>query len=591
MPETATRDNSSAGVRWDLTTLYPDDDVARSELDSALELARAFRERYRGRVAELDATGLAEALSGLAELDNRLSRLGSYAGLRLSVNVSGEAERDLNAAVEQRMVEAQNALRFFELEWIALDDERAAELSNAEAVASDRHYLDSLRRFAPHTRSEQEEEMLAEREPAATGAWHTLFDQVTSSLQIPFEDRDRTIDELLAFVRDTRRERRISAYEALFSALEPHTPTLAHVYDTLVGDRLVLDRVRRYSGPREARDLANELPTAAVDGLLAAVERNYPLAHRWWRRKAELLGVDRLVLADQYAPLGEGRRIEWSDATEAVTDAFAGFAPRIERVARDLLADARMDAEPRAGKRGGAFCASIAQDARPFILMNFTEKLDDVMTLAHELGHGMQFELSGEAQTALSHHPPLALAEVPSTFAELIVFDRLLEQEEDVATRRALIASRIEGSFATIYRQTVMVRYEQAAYELRATGKALLPDRLSDFWLDANRPYYGEAVELPDGYRFGWSYIPHFIHTRFYTYAYVFALLASLSLYGRYKHDRAGFIDAYVRFLQTGNAAAPADQLGALGMDITQPDCWDAGFAEIERLIELAEEA
>jgi oligoendopeptidase F len=328
-----------------------------------------------------------------------------------------------------------------------------------------------------------------------------------------------------------------------------------------------------------------------VDGLLAAVERAYPLAHRWWRRKAEWLGLDRLKLADQYAPLGEGRRVEWSEATETVNDAFAGFAPRIERVAIDLLAEGRMDAEPRTGKRGGAFCASIAQDARPYILMNFTEKLDDVMTLAHELGHGMHFELSGEVQTALSHHPPLALAEVPSTFAELIVFDRLLEQEQDPATRRALIASRIEGSFATIYRQTVMVRYEQAAYELRAAGKALLPDRLGEFWIAANEPYYGDAVELPAGYRFGWSYIPHFIHTRFYTYAYVFALLASLSLYGRYKQDREGFIEAYVRFLATGNAASPAEQLGALGMDITRSDCWDAGFAEIERLIGLAEEA
>jgi oligoendopeptidase F len=203
----------------------------------------------------------------------------------------------------------------------------------------------------------------------------------------------------------------------------------------------------------------------------------------------------------------------------------------------------------------------------------------------------MQFELSGERQTALSHHPPLALAEVPSTFAELIVFDRLLEQEHDPDTRRALIAQKVEGSFATIFRQTVMVRYEQQAYGLRGEGKALLPDRLADFWIAANRPYYGDVIELPEGYRYGWSYIPHFIHTRFYTYAYVFALLASLSLYGLYRADRSGFAGPYLEFLALGSSVSPADQLRVLGLDIEDPGCWDRGIAELERLVRLAEEA
>jgi oligoendopeptidase F len=591
MSDTATSQNSSAGVHWDLSSLFVDGPAAQEALAGALADAQSFRERYRGHVVELDAEGLAAALSALADLDNRLSRIGSYAGLALSINISGEAERDLNAAVEQGMVEAQNALRFFELEWLEVDDARAAELAASPLVEQDRHYLESMRRFRPHTRSESEEDMLAEREPAAIGAWHTLFDQVLSSLQIPFEGRDRTLDETLAFVRDDRRETRIAAYEAVFETLEPHTPVLAHVYDTLVGDRLVMDRVRSYGGPREARDLSNELPPAAVDAMLSAIEDAYPLAHRWWRRKARILGLDRLVLADQYAPIGEGRRFDWDEATGTVRDALGRFDPRIERVASELLAEGRMDAEPRRGKRGGAFCASVAQDARPFILMNFTEKLDDVMTLAHELGHGMNFELSGERQTALSHHAPLALAEVPSTFAELIVFDRLLEEERDPATRRLLLAQKIEGSFATVFRQTLMVRYEQNAYDLRGTGKALLPDRLSELWIDANRPYYGDAVELPDGYRFGWSYIPHFIHTRFYTYAYAFALLASLALYGKYRADRTAFVGDYLDFLATGASSSPADQLRAVGHDVERADAWKAGFAELERLIELAEES
>ena len=586
---TLTPENTSAGVRWDLTPLFADADAARAALADTLEDARAFRERYRGRVAELDATTLAELLAELSALHNRLSRIGSYAGLRQSVAATGEEERDLSAAVDQGMVEAENALRFFELEWIELDDTRAEALAADPQMAHDRHYLESTRRFAPHTRSEAEEEMLSERTPAASSAWHTLFDQVTSTLLVPFEGADRTLDEVLAIVRDPRRERRIAAYDAVFAALEPHAGVLAHVYDSLVADRLAMDRVRRYGGPRAARDLANELPPEAVDNMLDAVERAYPLAHRWWRRKAELLGVDRLTLSDQYAPLGEGRRITWDEATGIVDEALGGFSGRAQSVERSLLAEGRMDAEPRPGKRGGAFCSAVAQDARPYILMNFTEKLADVMTLAHELGHAMHDELAAERQTALSHHPPLALAEVASTFDELVVFDRVLEQEDDPAVRRALIAERVEGSFATIFRQTVMVRYEQAAYGLRAEGKALLPDRLAGFWLDANRRYYGDGVDLPEGYRLGWSYIPHFIHTRFYTYAYVFALLSSLAIYARYRTDREAMVEPFLEFLRLGGSATPADQLRPFGIDILAPDCWDAGLAELERLISIAE--
>ncbi|MDX6572110.1 MAG: oligoendopeptidase [Gaiellales bacterium] len=588
MSETTT--TTSAGVHWDLTPLFADSDAARAAIPALLESARTFREAYRGRVAELEAPELATALDELAELDNRVSRLASYSGLRLTTNVSGEDERDLNAAVDMALVEFQNLLRFFELEWIAVADDHAARVLADDALARNRHYLASSRRFAPHIRSEPEEEMLGERDPAAAGAWHTLFDQVTSTLRVPFDGADRTIDEVLARVRNPEREVRLSAYEALFTALEPQTPVLAHVYDSLVADRLVLDRVRGYTFPREPRDLENELPSAAVDNLLAAVERHHHLAHRWFRHKARLLGLDKLSLGDQYAPLGSTRAVAYEDATSLVSTALDDFSPRIGAVARGLYRDNRIDAEPRDGKRGGAFCASIAQDALPYIMLNFTDQMDDVRTLAHEIGHAMQFQLAGERQTALSHHPPLALAEVPSTFAEMIVTERLLAAAgDDTQVRLGLLASGVETAFATVFRQTHMVRYEEGAYALRAAGKALLPDRLSEVWLATNRPYYGDAVDLPDGYRLGWAYIPHFIHTRFYTYAYVFAHLASLALYARYREDSDAFVGPYLDFLSIGGAASPQEQLAGIGLDITRDDAWDAGFAEIERLIEMAE--
>ena len=581
---------TSAGVHWDLTPLFADADAARAAIPALVEEAGRFRERYRGRVGELEAAELATALEQLAALDNRLSRLASYSGLRLTTDINGEGERDLNAAVEMALVELQNALRFFQLEWIEVDDAHAERVLADERLARDRHYLASARRFAPHTRSEPEEEMLAERDPAAGGAWHTLFDQVTSTLRVPFDGEDRTIDEVLARVRGPVRETRLAAYEALFTALEPETGVLAHVYDSLVADRLVLDRVRGYKHPREARDLDNELPSEAVDVLLAAVERHHDLAHRWFRHKAKLLGLDKLSLGDQYAPLGSTRAVAYDDATSIVATALDDFSPRIGAVAHGLYRDNRIDAEPRSGKRGGAFCASIAQDALPYIMLNFTDQMDDVRTLAHEIGHAMQFQLAGERQTALSHHPPLALAEVPSTFAEMIVTDRLLAAAaDDPAVRLGLLASSVETAFATVFRQTLMVRYEQSAYGLRAEGKALMPERLNDLWIAANSPYYGDAVEIPEGYRVGWSYIPHFIHTRFYTYAYVFAHLASLALAAKYREDGDAFVGPYLDFLSIGGAASPQEQLAGIGLDITRDDCWDAGFAEIERLIEMAE--
>ena len=280
----------------------------------------------------------------------------------------------------------------------------------------------------------------------------------------------------------------------------------------------------------------------------------------------------------------------WPEARTIIDSSFRAFSPRIGDIADGFFADQRIDAEPRTGKRGGAFCASVAQDAQPFMLMNYTDRMDDVMTLAHELGHGMHFTLAAERQTALSFHTGLALAEVPSTFAEMIAFDHLLANEADEATRTALVCERVEGSFATVFRQTVLARYEQEAYRQRGEGTTLTDDRLSTIWWDQNAAYYGDAVEMPEGYRLGWSYIPHFISTRFYTYAYVFAHLVTLALYAQYRAQGEEFVPKYLDFLAAGGSASPADLLRPLGVDLDNPACWEPGFAEMERMVARAEE-
>ena len=282
----------------------------------------------------------------------------------------------------------------------------------------------------------------------------------------------------------TDRNLRLRTLDTLYGALEPLTPVLAHCYDSLVADRLVDDRLRSYEGPMAQRNLANEVETEAVDAMMAAIESRHDIAHRWYRRKAELLGLERLHLADQYAPLGEGRSFPYEESREIVRKAFARFSGDIEQVSEAFFTGQRVDAEPRQGKRGGAFCASVAQDADAFIMLNYTDRLRDVMTMAHELGHGMHFTLSAQRQSALSFHPGIALAEVPSTFAELVTFDYLMETEQEPSTRSALVRQELESSFATVFRQTMMARYESDAYAARGENRTLTPDRLSEMWLD-----------------------------------------------------------------------------------------------------------
>jgi len=592
--ETSPSGPNAAGVRWDLSPVLTSADDARAVLNAGIARAQTFESRYRGTLAGITPSELQAALAELAEIENMLSRAGSYAHLREATDVTDPENRDLSAAIDRGMVDAGNALRFFDLEWLALPEAQASALAGAPELAADAHYLRSARRFAPFMLTEPEERMLAEREPAAVSAWQTLFGRITSTLEMEFDagegPQPHTIDRLLAHVRDPNRDLRRRSLEMLYAGLEPQTETLAQVYDTLVGDRLAIDRLRGHADPMDRTHLNNELDGAVVEQMLAAVEAHYGLAQRWFRAKAAILGLERLELWDQYAPIGAGRAVEFLEARDLVEASFGRFSPRIAAVAGDFFTGRRVDAEPRAGKRGGAFCAPVAQNAPAYVLMNFTDQMNDVMTLAHELGHGMHFTLSAQRQSALSMHTGLALAEVPSTFAELLTFDHLLETESDADTRRALICERVEGSFATVFRQTVLARYEQRAYAARHEGTTLTAERLSDIWLDANRAYYGDTITLPPGYRFGWSYIPHFISTRFYTYAYVFAHLTTLALYAQYRQHGDAFAEGYLEFLAAGGSKAPRDLLLPLGVDLSRADVWDAGFEEMARMVEAAEQ-
>jgi oligoendopeptidase F len=325
-------------------------------------------------------------------------------------------------------------------------------------------------------------------------------------------------------------------------------------------------------------NMANELDDETVEAMMSVIEESYAIAQRWFRHKATLLGLDELSLADQYAPIGEPRRFTWDEAVELVDSSYSRFSPRLAEIFRECLDAGHVDVLPRAGKATGAYCTTVSKQILPYVLMNFTNRLRDVSTLAHEFGHATHNVLALEGQTFRSHRVGLSMAEVPSTFAQSIADDYLLENETDPGTRAALAADRLENAFAAVYRQTVLARFEQRAYAVRGEGRSLAAERLNELWWEENGKYYGDSLVMPDQYRMGWSYIPHFIHTRFYTYAYSFAQLVALLLYRRYRESHNGFVPTYLDFLRAGGSASPADLVAPFGLDLRSTDTWREAF-------------
>jgi oligoendopeptidase F len=323
--------------------------------------------------------------------------------------------------------------------------------------------------------------------------------------------------------------------------------------------------------------------------MMTATEEAYPTARKWLTAKAGFLGLDKLELADQYAPIGDARTFTWAEAVDIVDTSFNRFSPRLAEIFRSCIEAGHVDVLPRAGKSGGAYCTSVSKAVVPYVLMNYTDRLRDVSTLAHEFGHATHNVLALEQQTWRSHRTGIPMAEVPSTFAQAIADDYLLQNESDAGTRAALAADRLENAFAAIYRQTVLARFEQGAYAIRAEGKSLGVERLNDLWLAENGKYYGDSLKMPEGYAFGWSYIPHFIHVRFYTYAYSFAQLVALILYRRYREDAEAFAPRYLELLARGGSASPADLVAPFGLDLRSTDTWREAFAELDALREEAE--
>jgi oligoendopeptidase F len=583
---------SATGIRWDLSDLEPDAAQARRDWNELLGRARDFAERRRGTVGRVGAEGLRELLDELDALTQDISRVHFYATAREHTDATDPETNDLATLARDKAADLESLLMFVELEWIALDDAEADALLESAELDPYRHKLRVAREEKPYVLPEGEEQALNARRPAIS-AWEALHGRELATLTVEFDGGDgsepHTIDRLLSYVHHPDRELRLAALDVLYGALGEVADVQAACYDAIVGDRLSIDRLRGIPDPMWPTNQRNELAGAVVETMMAAIEEHYPIGRRWFVRKAEALGLDRLQLADQYAPVGSDRRVEWTEAVAMVDDALRDFEPRLADIFRTCLERGHVDAEPRPGKVGGAYCNSVSKTVLPYILMNYTDQLRDVVTLAHEFGHAVHGTLALERQTYRSYHTGLALAEVPSTFAQLIAVERLIDLEEDPATRVMLLADRAESAMASIFRQTLMARFEGRAYAARGEGKALNRNRLADLWFEENERYYAESIELPEGYRLGWAYIPHFIHVRFYTYAYAFAHLVAFSLLARYREDPQRFAPAYLEFLASGASRSPQELLAPLGVDLRDPQTWAHAFAEFDRCVHEAE--
>ena len=622
---------------WDLEPLLDGEGETGVErrMQEALTGAQAFAERYAGRLGELDGAGLAQAMHELAEIYELIGRAGTYAGLRFSTDTADPANGALLQEVQERETAIETTLLFFELEWAALPQERADELLAEPGMRAEgeclpasadpgldfcRHHLRNVRRYREHLLSEPEEKVLAEKSLTGSSAWARLFEELTSAIEVelptrtrPSEDGDAVgreaatgggtngggvgatervaLDVALSRLALPDREVRRTAAEAVTAALAPGLRTRAYVLNTLLVDKSVDDRLRRYPNWLAARNLANEASDESVNALIKAVRGRYEIARRWYRLKAGLLGIERLADYDRMAAVTHDEvHFTYAQAREVVLDCYSSFSPELGKLAGRFFAERWIDAPVRPAKRGGAFCASAVPSAHPYVLLNYTARRRDVLTLAHELGHGVHFALA--ARQGIFHQgTPLTLAETASVFGETVVFGRLLAEDTAPRTRLPLLAEHLEDIIATVFRQVAMNRFEELVHTGRREQGELSTERIGELWAQSQAELLGDSVEITEGYRSWWSYIPHFINTPGYVYAYAYGQLLALSVYERYEQRGAEFVPQYLELLAAGGSRSPEELGRIVDVDLTDPGFWDAGLDLVERQLELAEAA
>ncbi|MFN1834374.1 M3 family oligoendopeptidase [Balneola sp. MJW-20] len=583
--------NGAENIRWDLSDLYSSnaDPALKSDKELLLKKADQFASAYRGKVSDLKPSAFNEMLQEYESILDLSGKIGSFAYLQWSTNTSNTDYGKLVAESDELSSEVSQKLVFLDVEWLNIPEEDAEKLINSDALSGYRHYLESSRRYKEHILEEKQEQILSAKSVTGRSAWVRFFDETLGAAKFELDGKELTEQETLSKLHESDRSLRKKAHASLTQTFQDLSRSLTFIFNTLLADKSTNDKLRDYPTWISSRNLANKTSDETVDALVKSVTGKYELVQRYYRLKKELLGLDVMYDYDRYAPLIENEAtIKWDSARDMVLDSYSGFHPEMGSIARKFFDENWIDAAISTGKRGGAYSASTVPSVHPYVFMNFDGKIRDVQTLAHELGHGVHQFLSRQ-QGVLQASTPLTTAETASVFGEMLVFQKLLKELDDPKEKLGLLVGKIDDTIATVFRQISMNRFEHAMHTARREEGELTKERFSELWMEQQRALYGDSVELTDEYGIWWSYIPHFLHTPGYVYAYAFGELLVLALYEEYKSRPEGFADRYMGLLSAGGSEWPDKLVGRMGLDITKPDFWDQGLRSFEAMVDEAE--
>jgi len=587
---TTTELTGAEDVAWNLSDLYESGDDPRLESDvhEAESAAAAFRNRYHGKVAGLDAAALVAAIEERERIESVFTRAIYYAHLWFATDMTDSQRGALVAHLTEKGAAVETQLLFFSLELADLGDEAAEALLADAALERWQHWLRSVRKYRPYLLSEPEEKIMTEKVVSGFAAWDRLYDELLGAIKVDLDGEEIGFEEAMSKLYSPDRELRGRASEAVTAALEPGARTRTYVFNTIAVDRSIDDRLRGHETWISARNLANDTTDEAVQALIDAVVSRYDVVRRYYTLKARLLGLERLSFYDRMAPLAEDpEQMAWDEARELVVNAFADFSSETGGIVERFFGEAWIDAPPRDGKRPGAFCATNVPGVHPYVFLNYTGDRRSVLTLAHELGHGLHGYLAAPLGL-FNASTPLTTAETASVFGEALTFKRLLAEEDDPKRRLNLLAGRIEDSIATIYRQVAMNRFEDAVHTWRRDEGELSPEKFEELWLGTQADMFGDSVDI-EGYGSWWSYIPHFIGTPGYVYAYSYGCLFALSIFRKYELEGDSMVEPYLDLLRAGGSKPPAELAEMVGLDLTNPDIWSSGIDALEAELDEAE--
>jgi oligoendopeptidase F len=579
--------------RWNLAELYDGEEDARlrEDLAAAATDAEKLSERYRGRIerGEVGPAELAEALRTYEAIVEKGTRPGFYASLRFAADTQSASAQALEQWTREEWAEIRNRLLFLELEIQRMPEEAWMRALEAAELTPYRHYLELTRRQRAHRLSEAEEQILNRKDLTSRAAFMQLYDELAGSLRFEMEIDGRarvlTDAEILALLHDPNHELRRRALQTFLETYRSHELVLTSVFNNLLLDHRIETELRRFPSSIAPRHLENDVEPSTVEAMMDAVDRHHPDIQDYLRLKQRILGLPSMSVSDVYAPFADdAETIPFPEARDLVLESFSSFSDRMGELAAEFFARGWIDAEVRPGKRGGAFCASHAPSRASWVLTSYAGTSRDVSTLAHELGHGIHARLAA-TQRLLVFDAPLVLGETASVFGEMLLTDRLLREASSPSARARILCDALDEIYGTVFRQNALTRFELAAHRARKEQRLTATD-LGNLWMDAQRALFADAVEIPEIYRYGWIYIPHFVHAPFYCYSYSFGNLLVLALFERYREEGPSFVPRYLSLLEAGGSEGPSRLLGRIGMDVSSPEFWETGFRAIRRLVD-----